>query len=272
MTDILRRDLAPVPAAAWDEIDTMAARTLRTHLSGRTIVDVSEPQGWEAASVNLGRLEFGPAPAMDNVLWGTRRVLPLVEVRVPFTLSQLEIDNIVRGAKDADLDPVMDAARAIATFEETAIYRGFGDADIQGICQNARLDPVEITADADRIAHGVADAVEQLQTHGIGGPYGLVLPSAAFYDLMQSTRTGYPVARVIHEVLNGEIYWSPGLADGLVVSQRGGDFELTLGHDFAVGYASHTREDVELYLTESFSFRVLDDFAAVRLPIAAGAT
>lgn len=269
MTDILRRDLAPVPDAAWSEIDSMAARTLRTHLSGRAIVDVSEPLGWEAASVNLGRLEFGPAPAMNEVLWGTRKVLPLVEVRVPFTLAQLEIDNVVRGAKDADLDPVMAAARTIATFEETVIYRGFNDADIHGICANTRLDPVEIAGDADRIAHGVADAVEQLQTHGIGGPYALILPSAAFYDLMQSTRTGYPIARVIHEVLDGNIYWSPGLADGLVVSQRGGDFELTLGHDYAVGYASHNRDDVELYLTAAFTFRVLDDFAAVRLPIAA---
>lgn len=269
MSDILRRGLAPVSEAAWAEIDAMAARTLRTHLSGRAIVDVSEPQGWESASVNLGRLEFGPAPAMDNVQWGTRKVLPLVEVRVPFVLSQLEVDNIVRGAKDADLDPVVDAARAIATFEETVIYRGFSDADIRGICQNSRLDPVEITGDADRIAHGVADAVEQLQTHGIGGPYALILPSGPYYDLMQSTRTGYPIARVIHEVLDGGTYWSPGLADGLVVSQRGGDFELTLGHDYAIGYAGHTREDVELYVTASFSFRVLDDLAAVRLPIAA---
>lgn len=269
MTDILRRNLAPIPDAAWAEIDAMAARTLKTHLSGRTIVDVTEPLGWEAAAVNLGRLDIAPAPAMDGVTWGTRRVLPLVEARVPFVLSQFEVDNVVRGAKDADLDPVVNAARAIAAFEETAVYRGFSDGGIRGICQNTRLEPVEITSDADRIAHGVADAVEQLQTHGVGGTYALILPSGAFYDLMQSTRTGYPIARVIHEVLDGEIYWSPGLADGLVVSQRGGDFELTLGHDYAIGYASHSREDIELYLTVSLAFRVLDDLAAVRLPIAA---
>jgi hypothetical protein len=36
-----------------------------------------------------------------------------------------------------------------------------------------------------------------------------------------------------------------------------------LGQDFSVGYASHDRDKVELYLTESFTFRVLEPAAAV---------
>jgi uncharacterized linocin/CFP29 family protein len=49
------------------------------------------------------------------------------------------------------------------------------------------------------------------------------------------------------------------------MSTRGGDYELTVGQDLAVGYAVHDRTEVELYLTESFAFRVLEEKAAVFL-------
>jgi uncharacterized linocin/CFP29 family protein len=47
------------------------------------------------------------------------------------------------------------------------------------------------------------------------------------------------------------------------LSTRGGDYELTVGQDFSVGYAAHDREDVELYITESFTFRILEEKAAI---------
>jgi len=50
-----------------------------------------------------------------------------------------------------------------------------------------------------------------------------------------------------------------------VLSMRGGDFELTVGQDLSIGYASHDRTTVELYLTESFTFRVLEDKASIYL-------
>ncbi len=102
MTDILRRGLAPLADAAWAEIDEEAQRRLHTHLSARFVVDFCGPLGWETAAVNLGRLDVDKKP-VDSVTWGQRAVLPLIEVRVPFTLNQFELDNVVRGAKDADL-------------------------------------------------------------------------------------------------------------------------------------------------------------------------
>jgi len=51
----------------------------------------------------------------------------------------------------------------------------------------------------------------------------------------------------------------------VLLSIRGGDYELTVGQDLSVGYASHDRTTVELYLTESFTFRVLEDKAAILL-------
>jgi uncharacterized linocin/CFP29 family protein len=44
---------------------------------------------------------------------------------------------------------------------------------------------------------------------------------------------------------------------------RGGDFELTCGQDFALGYNGYDGASVEFYLEESITFRVLQPEAAV---------
>jgi uncharacterized linocin/CFP29 family protein len=49
------------------------------------------------------------------------------------------------------------------------------------------------------------------------------------------------------------------------MATRGGDYEITVGQDLSIGYAVHDRENVELYLTESFTFRVLEEKAAIFL-------
>jgi uncharacterized linocin/CFP29 family protein len=54
--------------------------------------------------------------------------------------------------------------------------------------------------------------------------------------------------------------------DGAVVlSQRGGDFELTVGQDFAVGYRDADEATVDLYIEESVAFRISTPEAAVHL-------
>lgn len=270
MDDLLRRSLAPIADSAWEAIDAEARNTLRTHLSGRSIVDVTEPRGWTAAVVNLGRLGVDDEHTIDGVTWGHRLVQPLIEVRVPFVLDQMEIDNIVRGAEDANLDPLVDAAKKIAAFEEKAIYCGFKKGQIRGISKCSPHKPISLSEDTEHITISTAEAVKQLQVAGIDGPYALVLPAGPFHALMQSTRTGFPLAQVLHELLEGEIYWSPGVDTGIVISMRGGDFQLTLGQDLAIGYASHNRDQVELYFTESFSFSVFEGAAAVALPVVDG--
>ncbi len=51
----------------------------------------------------------------------------------------------------------------------------------------------------------------------------------------------------------------------MVLSLRGGDFELTIGRDLSIAYQSHTDKTVRLYLVETMAFRVLTPEAAVAL-------
>lgn len=55
---------------------------------------------------------------------------------------------------------------------------------------------------------------------------------------------------------------------GLSGCQRGGDLALDIGQNFSISYLSHTADTVELYLEESFVFRVLTSEATVAITAA----
>lgn len=268
MSDLLKRDFAPLADAAWTVIDEAVARVLKAQLTARTLVDFKGPLGWEFAAVNLGRLDVSKQPAAPGVPWGLRTVLPLLEVRVPFTLRQWELDNAARGAADVDLSAAEDAARKVAQFEDGAIYRGFAEGQVNGILSAPKHGALRLPGKAAEFPGIVSEAIGRLRTAGVGGPYALALSNEAFQVLAHHGDAGYPAYRVVHSMLGGPIVASGALEGGVVLSTRGGDFELTVGQDLSVGYQYHDKENVELYVTESFTFRVVEPAAAV--PLARG--
>jgi uncharacterized linocin/CFP29 family protein len=76
---------------------------------------------------------------------------------------------------------------------------------------------------------------------------------------------GSPVLNVVRKLVDGPLVWAPAVNGAVVVSLRGGDFELTIGTDMSIGYQNHTDERVRLYLIETMAFRVLTPEAAVAL-------
>ena len=106
----LHRELAPISENAWKEIEKEAARTLRTFLAGRQLVDFSGPHGWDYSADSLGRLERVQGP-VDGVEAGIRLVQPLVELRHTFRMSRADINDIDRGRPDPDLAKVAEAAK-----------------------------------------------------------------------------------------------------------------------------------------------------------------
>jgi uncharacterized linocin/CFP29 family protein len=269
MADILRRAQAPVTEEAWQEIDDTAGDILRKQLAARSVVDVDGPHGWQKAAVDLGRLEIAEQPGPDGVPWGRRAVLPLVEVRLPFTLNQMELDNVSRGATDPDLSALEDAAQKASRFEETVIYHGLPGSGIDGLLAGVENDPIALPATATDYPSAIAQGLERLYDEGIPGPYALILGSKPFFQLLQQGSGGYPARRIVRDMLGGDILASRALQGGVLLSQAEDHFELTLGQDWSIGYASHDRDSVELYLTESFGFRVLEPAAAVELKLKA---
>jgi hypothetical protein len=59
----LHRELAPISAEAWAEIEEEASRTLKRYLAGRRVVDVQGPAGTALSAVGTGHQKTIAAPA-----------------------------------------------------------------------------------------------------------------------------------------------------------------------------------------------------------------
>lgn len=266
MNDLMR-ELAPIPQVAWEEIDKEATRVLKRTLAARKVVDFSGPHGWEKSSVPLGRVDELDSAPEDGAQARLRRVQPLVEVRVPFEMSRAEIEAAARGAEDPELEPVTFAARKAALAEDRSIFHGFADAGIEGICAvSTKLDAPE-ESDFAKIPRLVAEALDRLRVEGVGGPYAIVLGRDCYTALSTTHVDGYPIIEDVKRLLDGPVIWAPGVEGATVLSMRGGDFELTVGRDFSVGYEGHDADSVQLFIEESFTFRALGPEAAVPLPV-----
>jgi uncharacterized linocin/CFP29 family protein len=260
----LHRELAPLVPAAWSEIDANARHALERTLAGRRLVDFSGPHGWEHAGVGLGRLTDIRVP-VDGARAALRDYQPLVEITVPFTLARDEADAIARGARDADLDNVVAAARTAALCEDTAIFDGLATARIRGIFE-AAPESLTLTDDYESYPRIVAAALTRLRHSGVDGPYAIALGPRPYEGLTETTnRGGYPVINMVRQQLDDRIIWAPAIDGAVVLSTRGGDFELIVGQDFSVGYAEHDADRIGLYLQETFTFVVRTPDAAVPL-------
>lgn len=264
--DFLKRELAPLIDEAWAEIEAEARRVLTNTLAGRRVVDVDGPHGLQHGAVNLGAVEVREDNAHGRVRFGLRRVQPLVEVRVPFDVNVWSLDDLARGASAPDTSPVVDAAQSLAEFEDGAIFSGFARGCMAGLDGSAERDPIPLGSDESSAIDAVVRATMALEDAGVEGPYAVVLGRDPWRRLIAgSAGSAYPASKRLRSVIEGPMIQARRLQGGYVLSQRGGDFRLTLGQDAAIGYETHDAKSARLFLTESFTFQVLTPEAFVKL-------
>ncbi len=63
----LHRELAPISAAAWSQIEAEASRTLKRYLAARRVVDVQGPSGTDTSAIGTGHLHT-IAPPGEGIL------------------------------------------------------------------------------------------------------------------------------------------------------------------------------------------------------------
>lgn len=260
----LHRDLAPISSGAWSQIEDEGSRTLKRYLAARRVVDMKGPGGFELPAVGTGHLRQ-IAPLSDGVQAAQREVNALVELRVPFELKRQAIDDVERGAMDSDWSPLKDAARKIAFAEDQAVFEGYAAAGIQGVRQVTSNPVLTLPTDVKRYPDAVAQAVNQLRLAGVNGPYVLLLGAEPFTVINGASDDGYPVLKHIRGLVDSEIIWSPAIKGGVILTTRGGDFDLHIGQDMSIGYLSHSETSVKLYLQETFTFLMQTAEAAVVL-------
>ncbi|MFJ4412468.1 family 1 encapsulin nanocompartment shell protein [Streptomyces sp. NPDC088910] len=260
----LHRELAPISAAAWADLEDEARRTFKRNVAGRRIVDVPEPAGSELSAVATGHLDAIESPA-DGVAAHVRRSQAVVELRLPFSVDRRQVDDVERGAKDADWQPVKDAARQLAFAEDRVIFEGYPAAGIDGIRAASSNQAIALPDDVRDYPNAVSQAITALRLAGVDGTYHLALSADAYTAVNETSDHGYPIHQHLARLLDGDIIWAPAIDGAFLIAGRGGDFELRLGQDLSIGYLSHDDTSVQLYFQETLTFLVHTAEAAVSL-------
>ena len=260
----LHRELAPISEAAWAQIEEETSRTVKRYLAGRRVADVHGPSGTALSAVGTGHRHSIEAPG-PGVIAQQREAQSLVELCVPFELDRKMIDDVERGANDSDWQPAKEAAKKLAFAEDRAIFEGYAAAGIVGIRQGTSNPRKSLPADVRKYPEAFAQALNQLRLAGVNGPYSILLGAEAYTELAETSDNGYPVLEHVKRLVEGKIIWAPAIEGAIVVSMRGGDFDLHLGQDVSIGYLSHTDVHVRLYLQETFTFLFLTAESAVAL-------
>ena len=260
----LHRGLAPISDAAWAQIEEEASRTIKRHLAARRVVDVEGPKGADFPAVGTGHQRQIQTPG-DGIEAAQRETKALVELRVPFELTRAAIDDVERGAEDSDWSPLKEAARKIAFAEDRAVFDGYAAAGIQGIRQGTSNPVLTLPTSVKGYPAVISQAVSQLRLAGVNGPYALLLGTEPYTAIGGATDDGYPVLQHIQRLVDGKIIWAPAIEGGVVLTTRGGDFDLQLGTDVSIGYTSHDADTVQLYLQETLTFLCYTAEASVAL-------
>ena len=186
---MLYRDLAPITEEAWEEIDERAEEVLKSYLTGRKVFKVNGPKGLDYNVISEGRLVH--IEEKGNICHGNYEVLPLTEVRSEFEIDRWELDNIARGAKDVDYEPLETALKEVALFEDDVIYNGLDSAIIKGIEKSRQGKAISFGKNPKEIMEAITEGVIRLKEAYADGPYTLVVNEEAYKRIL-SADTGYP--------------------------------------------------------------------------------
>jgi len=264
--DILKRSLAPFSTEAWNFLDEEATDVLSQKLRARQEVDFIGPKGLELSSINTGRFVDTGIEDVEGVQYATREVLPLVELKVPFKMKLSEIEALARGAGDVDTDALVEAAGKVAQAENKAVYYGLDQVGIEGIVDASEYEEVSVSGGEKELISGLLKALTLFEENSVGGNKRLLLGPDLYALLYELDDKGYPLKRKVAEMVESGVEFVPDLGNrGLLISERGGDFELTVGQDISLGFEDRSGDEVELFFLETFTFRVNGPEAAVVL-------
>ena len=267
----LHRDLAPISAQAWEEVENEVRRALRTFLTGRRLVDFSGPHGYAMSSLDLGRTSPAHEVPGEGVRVAIREAQPLVELRREFEIAWDELDAVDRGATSIDLAPAVEAARAWRSSRTGSCTREWkrprSTASRPSRPTSRSRPPVGPRRFLPRPpvrSPCCSGPASRGRTRSCSG-------TRTYTEVVEGTEDGYPVLEHLRLVLEGgAVHHAPALDGALVVSLRGGDFELVVGEDLSLGYCDRNETGVRFFLEETMLFRVNSPEAAAVLAVDRG--
>lgn len=256
--DYLNRSQAPFGTDLWRRIDEAAIDAARDALTGRRFLEVDGPYGVGLTSIEIGNDDYCRDPGPDEAGAVMSRAISVPMLRKGFRLSVRRIASSTDQGQPLNLDPVEDAAEAVAAREEEMIYYGNPDFGLEGLLSARGRHEIEggDWANIDQALQDVLAAVNRLDESGLRGPYALAL-SPRLYNSLFRRYDGSDVLQLEHisRVCTVGIFKAP-IEGGVLVDPRVG--VLVIGQDLRAGYGSHDGIHHHLYLSESLVLRIDD--------------
>ena len=260
----LRRGAAPLSEKVWKEVDEIAGSMFKQTVVARRILEFDGPRGWNHVATQLGTFNPAQTPQYSGkVRFSVPDVMLLTELRADFTIPWIDIDIFERVGPRLEARSIEDAARDMALAEDALTF--YGTSTNSGILSSRDTPRMALSnwTQPGRLVADLLGAIEKLDTLGVKGPYEAVFSPHHYYSYLRQTGEGgaYPAAKQLGIVI-AKVYNSPVIDGALVFSTRGGDFLITVGGDFTVGYRWHDETAVHLFCVETVAAQLLTPEAA----------
>ena len=265
MMDWLKREVAPLSARTWKEIDDAVVRAAKQELAARRIADFEGPKGWHHVAEPLGTRHPGPR-ARSGAHCAIPDVILLTEMRQDFALTWDAVDAFERGARVLETEPAEQAAREVALAEDELAFHGGSGSTGFLRAEAGSKHALGDWSNPGQVAGDLIAAISKLDEAGIAGPYAAVLDPSRFYAYLRAAaerRLSTEADRL--EGLFTGIHRSAVIRGGAVFSLRGGDFLLVVGGDLTVGYRNHDERAVHLFCVETVGAHLLNPAAVCTL-------
>ena len=186
--DYLQSWPGPPSRRALAEIDAAAVEAARDQLTGRRFLELAGPFGAGLTSIEIGNDDYCRQPADGEAGAVMGRAISVPMLREHFSLSIRRVAGHLENGQPLDLQPVEDAAEAIADREEDFIYRGQRRfRHLGGLLTHEGRHHVDggDWSGVERALGDVLAAVTKLDEAGYRGPYALALAPALYNGLFR---------------------------------------------------------------------------------------
>lgn len=260
MDELLMRGDSPLTIEEWNRIDDTVVEIARRMMVGRRFIHMTGPLGLGVQFVTAEHLiipKTGPV-ANDPA---NRRVLKLTFLEQDFMLLMQDLAGAQQPrALPLDLGPVAVAATLVAQREDQVIFRGGSDPEHDGLltAKGTLSAGMGNWADPSAAISAVANAVGQLLSQGMQGPFALAINPITFSRLLTPVNGMQLALTLVQQIVTGGVFQTAVLAEGeaVVVANGRENLELVIGQDLVTAYVGPEGLDHHFRLIESLALRI----------------
>ncbi len=244
----LGREGAPFGDNVWAALEAAMIEAAKSQLAGRRLLPLEGPYGLGLKAVPLPEEEAASGMFVS-------KTLPLVFLVEEFEMPLRDIAAYERDGMALNLQPVVQAAIALARREDELLFHGA--AGVPGLLNAPGVQKMKLS-DWSEVGTAMDDlikAVTALDEAGFHGPYALGLAPARYNLLFRRYPQG-PTTEMEHvrTMITGGLVKVPALRDGGVLLAVGRQFaSIILGQDMYVGFIGPDEEGLEFTVSESIA-------------------